>query len=246
MIIQGNRMNQNKNLSMFQQITLIQKDDHAQLKIGNIDTLENAKHTTYVPLTTAEFFHACKSQPIVFTKNENEKGCGVLLGLQQETNLFLTAKNQWRAGEYIPFFIRQYPFIYVQTGEVMSLAYDAACKAMNTRKGEPVFDEQGEASEATKKILEMMDQYQSDMNMTRACVAKLDELNLLVPFNPEVRLGEEGFRFEGFHAVDEEKFKQLSDTIKLELMNNGMYNLIIAHLLSVSNFEKLAAYKLQA
>lgn len=231
---------------MFKDITIIQKDLHKDLKVGQFDSLDFALNTSFVPISTVEFFHACKSQPIVFTKNENEKGCGVLLGLQQETNLFLTANNQWREGEYTPFFIRQYPFIYVQTGEVMSLAYDAACKAMNTRKGEPVFDEQGEASEATKKILEMMDQYQSDMNMTRAFVAKLDELNLLVPFNPEVRLGEEGFRFEGFHAVDEEKFKQLSVTIKLELINNGMYNLIIAHLLSVSNFEKLAAYKLQA
>lgn len=51
---------------MFQNITLIQKDDHAELKVGKIDSLEYAKNTTFVPLAIAEFFHACKSQPIVW------------------------------------------------------------------------------------------------------------------------------------------------------------------------------------
>ncbi len=230
---------------MYKQIIIIQKDQHSQLKIGHVDSIEYAKNTSFVPLSTTEFFHACKSQPIIFTKNDQSINCGALLGLKQEINLFVTTKNQWRAGEYLPYFIRQYPFIFVQTAEVLSLAYDTTCKAMNTKKGEPLFDEQGEASVASKRILSMMDQYQNDIQMTKMFVSKLDDLQLFVPFYPELQLGEEAFRFEGFYVVDEEKFKQLSDEIKIELMHNGMYNLIIAHLLSISNFEKLAAFQLQ-
>ncbi len=230
---------------MFKDITIIQKDLHKDLKVGQLDSLDFALNTSFVPISTTEFFAACKSQPILFSKNGDAIGCGTLLGLKQDTNLFLTPKKKWRAGEYSPFFIRQYPFIYIQTGEVMSLAYDASCKAVNSRKGEALFDEVGEASETAKKILAMMDQFQRDMTMTQRFIAKLSELNLLIPYNPQFQIAEEGYRFDGFMVVDEEKLKSLSDSDKLEMFNNGMYQLIIAHLLSLANFDKLAAYTLE-
>ncbi len=230
---------------MFNDITIIQKDQHKDLKVGQLDSLEFALNTSFVPISTSEYFGACKSQPILFMKNGDAIGCGALLGLKQDTNLFVPSKKKWRTGEYTPFFIRQYPFIYMQTGEVMSLAYDASCKAVNTRKGEALFEENGEPSETAKKILSMMDQYQSDMAMTQKFITKLSELNLLIPYAPQFKIGDEGYRFDGFMVVDEEKLKSLADSDKLEMFNNGMYQLIIAHLLSLANFNKLAAYILE-
>jgi hypothetical protein len=226
---------------MFKDIAIIQKDLHADHKVGQLESMSFSKKVSHVPTAVSEFFLGCKSQPILFVKNEEGYGCVSLVGLKQDTNLFLDAKQQWISGEYCPAFLRHYPFIFVQNGETLSLGYDAECKAVNTKKGESFFTKEGEPTEFSQNVLEVMNRYQADMQVTQAFTKKLDELGLLEPMSAEVRVGQDGYKFEGFFKISEEKLNGLTEETKLELLKMGYYNLIIAHLISLSSFDKLAA-----
>lgn len=224
---------------MYKDVLLIQKDLHKEIKFSPLDNMEFAATVSDTPISVAEFYYACKSQPIVFVENADEITPIALMGLKQGENLFLNKKNQWYHTEYCPIFLRHYPFVYIQTEQGLSLGYDKSSKNVNFKKGEPLFDANGELSELTKRILHSHDKFQSDMIVTRAFSKKLKELDLLTAFNPEVRIENNGYKFEGFLAVDENKFKSLSNEHKLELDQLGYYALIMAHLISLSNFQKL-------
>lgn len=225
---------------MFKDITIIQKDLHADHKVGQLESMAFSKKVSHVPTAVSEFFLGCKSQPILFVSNEGNFGCVSLVGLKQDSNLFLDVKQQWISGEYCPAFLRHYPFIFVQNGETLSLGYDAECKAINTKKGEAFFTKEGEPTEFSQNVLDVMNKFQGDMQITQAFTKKLSELELLEPMSAEVRVGQDGYKFEGFFKISEEKLNALSDDVKVELLKNGYYNLIIAHLISLSNFDKLA------
>ena len=77
------------------------------------------------------------------------------------------------------------------------------------------------------------------MQNTLVFTNKLKELDLLEPFSAQMSINNQNYGVEGFLRVNEEKFKVLSNDTKIELIDNGMYNLIIAHLISLSNFERL-------
>lgn len=226
---------------MFENIVMIQKDLHKDLKFDKIDTMAFAANISHIPVNVSEFYHVCKSQPILFIQNGENIASVALLGLKQDENLFLDKQNNWNKTEYCPIILRHYPFVYVQTGEVMSLGYDPLCKAVNHKKGNAIFDESGELTDLTKNILAAHDRFQHDMKITGAMIKKLQELKLLLPFNPEIRIEKNGYRFEGFLAIDEQKLNALSDKAKLDLHKLGYFSLIIAHLISLSNFNKLIA-----
>lgn len=226
---------------MYKNVELIQKELHKDLKIAPLENMSFASNVSHLAITISEFFHACKSQPIVFVKNDNSILPVVITGLKQDENLFLDKKKNWIDTEYCPLFLRQYPFVYIKTGDVMSLAYDKDCKAVNTKKGEPIFDDADNISELTKKVLFTLEQYQKNMEATHTLCNILNQLELFVPFTPEVRIGNDGYKFDGLYAVDEAKFHSLNDERKLELDKLGFYTLIVAHLISLSNFHKLIA-----
>lgn len=230
---------------MFENIALIKKEDHKDLKIGQIDSVDFARNSTFIPISAVEFFKACKSQPILFYKKDEQIECGILLGLKEKSNLFITSKRKWRTGEYIPSIVRQYPFIFVQTNEGASLAYDTSCKAINTKKGDSLFNKNGEISDKFNKIISGMEQFYKDLLMTKSLISKLIDLDLLMPYDLQIKISDEQYRLNGFMVIDEEKLNNLSDTDKLFIQSNGMYQLMIAHLLSLGNFEKLSAYVLE-
>lgn len=119
---------------MYKNVKLLSKDDK-NLKVDAIKGFRYAKKLTQCIITVDEFFKAAKSQPIVFAKNESGKYfASTLLGLEKETNNFVNGKGEWIKGEYIPAYVRRYPFIFIQDGQTLALAYDSDCKEINEKK----------------------------------------------------------------------------------------------------------------
>lgn len=223
---------------------IFQKDIHKDLKVAVNKSFTHIKDISIVPISNGEFSNACKSQPILFINKENEITPCALLGIKDGVNLFVDTKSQWFKHEYCPAFIRQYPFYYLNTGKNLVFGFDQNPEIINDKEGEALVDSNGNMTEFTQKIIDMLNVYQNDLERTKIFCQKLNELNLLVPFSPEFQVVNEKYKFDGFMVVDEKAFNKLSEKKKIELIKNGYYPLIIMHLLSINNLNKLVAYSL--
>lgn len=224
---------------MYSKLTIVNKSEHADLKFKQVSDMRYAEKVSHVVLTLGEYFAACKSQPILFVKTEKEIMSCALMGIQQDVNLFLDARKNWYATEYCPFFFKRYPFIYVPVKEKLTLAFDSECQSANTEQGEALFDEKGEQTEFTKKIVELMNRYQADTDNTIAFCKKVDEMGLLEPLDITLSVGSNKYKLESFLKVSEKRFNELTTEQKVELIDLGYYNFLVAHLISLANFEKL-------
>ncbi|MEF3191268.1 MAG: SapC family protein [Campylobacterales bacterium] len=227
---------------MYANVALLNSQTDKNLKVEPLKNWSFAASTNYALITVDEFYHACKSQPILFVKDANNNYSAVaILGLKEGQNLFVGSDQQWEKGEYIPAFLRRYPFIFVQQGETLALAYDKDCKAINTKKGEALFDKEGQPTSYTDGILKFMTEYQRSALRTQAFLNELATLELLEEVTVDIRVSGENLRFSGFLRINEQKLDGLDNEKKMALVANGMYKLIVAHLISMSNFDKLAA-----
>jgi hypothetical protein len=224
---------------MYKNVKLLTKSDK-DLKVDVVKSFKYAKELTQCIVTVDEFFKASRSQPIVFAKNEaGEYFATAILGVE-DANIFVNGKGEWSKGEYIPAYVRRYPFIFVQENNTLALAYDSECKEVNEKKGKDLFDAD-ENSEYLNSIMKFMQEYQNSSQKSAMFIKALDELGLLEDTNANLNIDGKKFTFTGFKRVNEKKLSELSDEDKLKLIKNGSYNLIVAHLISLSNFDKLAA-----
>ena len=201
-----------------------------------------ASVTNSVPITSFEFSQACQEYPIVFAMDELGGGVPLaLLGLRDAENLFIGKEGQWD-GYYIPAFVRRYPFI-LQNGAAkgeFTLLIDTEAEGFNAPDGEMLFNEDGSNSAMLNTAMEMMNQFNSAADVTAGFVRKLRELDLLTPRTINVTTAQgQSFGMTGFSAVDEAKLATLSDADLLSLTRSGYLFGIYAHLISLSNIQKL-------
>jgi len=223
---------------MYKKVKLLTKDDK-NLKVNKIEDFKYANELTQSIITVDEFFKASKSQPIVFAQRGEEYFASIVLGLEEGKNSFINSKNEWIQGEYIPAYVRRYPFIFVQENETLALAYDEACKEINTQDGESFFTPEGEQTEYVTNVMKFMENFQKSSQTTALFIKDLENLGLLEDANANMSIDGKKFAFTGFKRVNEEKLNSLSEEQTMKLIKNGSYKLIVAHLISMSNFEKL-------
>src|SRR5690606_39128282 len=88
--------------------------------------------------------------------------------------------------------------------------------------------------------IDFLNRYATDMEITSAFLAKLDELGLLVERNLRVTDSKgRNFHLNEFRIVDEAKLAQLDDSTLGELHRRGWLSWIYAHLISVGNVNQL-------
>lgn len=225
---------------MYSNVKLISKKD-TELKIDKIDSFDYAKELIQSIITADEFFKAAKSTPILFAKRDDEYIATTVFGIESGKNLLVDEDGKWLATEYIPAYIRRYPFIFVKENDLLALGVDTACKAVNEESGAALFNEDGENSEYLNRVMSFMDSYQKSSQKTSAFVKELDDLELLEDAQANITRDGKSFSFTGFKKVNEEKLNSLDEETLLKLVKNGSYKLITAHLISLSNFEKLVA-----
>ena len=89
--------------------------------------------------------------------------------------------------------------------------------------------------------MKFMESFQKSSVVTASFIKELDELGLLEDAKADMSVDGKKFAFTGFKRVNEEKLNALSEEQTLKLIKNGSYKLIVAHLISMSNFEKLVS-----
>ena len=202
-----------------------------------------AKHVNAVPLTAVEFGAASAEYAIVFTGTAGAYMPTVILGMRDRQNLYLNEDGSWRA-KYLPAFIRRYPFVFASSddGTRFTLCLDEAFSGCNQAGlGERLFDAEGTRTQYLEGVLNFLQQYQGQFQLTQAFCKKLHELDLLEPMQAQINLPTgEKVALTGFMAVNRDRMKKLSGEKLAELVQTNELELIYIHLHSIRNVSVMA------
>jgi hypothetical protein len=229
-------------MAMYQKVVALNKETHRNHKLKPISDLNFTADMQTIPVVPTEFVEAAKEYPIVFVKpspTSDEMQPMLLLGLKNGENLYAKKDGTWDA-RYIPAFIRRYPFIFATTGnDQYTLCVDSDYSGFSESEGTPLFDG-NEESAFLKELLSFVTNYHRDAQMTPQFVAKLQALDLLEERNlkAEMKDGRE-FTVRGFYVVNEDKLVKLDAAQAHELFTAGALALVYAHLISLSNMNRL-------
>jgi hypothetical protein len=229
---------------MYKNLEILNKINHKENRVKEIKDFSYAKNLMSIPITVSEFFEACKNYPIFFVKDKNDNWfTSVMLGFKENTNIFINDKGEWDKLHYVPAFVRRYPFVFVEQDnkEELLLALDkdnlSTSKEDNARK---LFDNKGENSEFLNNILAFLNQFRNDSIATKEFVKQLDAWELLEEKTATViTQNKEQFNINQLYIVNEEKLKHLSKKKRDEINDKNAIPLITAHLISLSNIQKL-------
>lgn len=206
---------------------------HEKLGLDDSSDASFASATQAIPITLAEFPAICRTYPIVFVGRDNPQPVAIV-GVRQQQNLFVGPDGSWKKGAYVPGYVRRYPYILVREtdGENFALCVDRASPRVKEGGAHPLFDA-GKPSEATEKALEFCAAFQRQAAATEAFVARMRELELLIPNQAQFNLANgEMVRIADYFVLDERKLQELPDDAFLALRRDGFMAGIYCHLIS--------------
>ena len=222
----------------------VSAERHADWSVETGVDFAYSRNTNSVPLTSVEFERAVRQYPIVFVATgEDEVMPVAVLGLEPRQNVFIAADGTWR-GDYIPAFIRRYPFIFASDAEQQqfTLCIDESFAGCNQeQRGEPLFDGEGKPSAYLSRILGFLGEYQNQHQKTLAFTATLKQHGLLEEVRADVKTRSgAAASVTGFLAVQRERLMALPDDVLAGFVRNDYMGLIYLHWRSLSCFPELA------
>jgi hypothetical protein len=201
-----------------------------------------ANATNSVPLMAIEFFKAAAEYSVVFAGDKERIMPTAILGVQNDSNLYVDEDGKWTA-KYIPAFVRRYPFVFssADDGKTFTLCIDEDYGGVNKEgRGNRLFDGEGNRSDYLNRVLDFLKEYQSEYNRTQALCKRLRELDLLEPMQAQIKLkAGQQVSLTGFQAVSRKKLNDLPAETLAELAKTGALELIYVHLFSMQNFTEM-------
>ena len=184
-----------------------------------------AEQTNSVPIVIQEFFEVAKCYPIVFTLGETPMAVAIL-GLEQ-SNYFITKEHGWRPHHYIPAYVRQYPFIFLeQPGEdTLYLTIDECAPHFCYAPPEgasPLYTQDGKPTPVTENALQFCSALYAQHKATRELCQWLKDNDLLIPSQSDARLGSgKELKLGGFQIINEKAFNQLPERTLVKLRDKA-------------------------
>lgn len=224
---------------------------HGKMKIRGVDKAPSVGTTHAIPATVDEFPLLARHYPIIFAIGDDPVPL-VLMGLTEGVNAFMDENGvPLDRNLYVPAYVRRYPFLLARLrpdSDELSLCFDPTIGAIGDfEDGEPLFEENGEPSQATKSILQFCEQFETAGQRTAAFVEDLKKADLLM--DGEVAIQPEGapqpFTYRGFRMVDEEKLREMRGDELRKFNQSGLLPLIYAHLFSLSQIRDLFARQIE-
>jgi hypothetical protein len=206
---------------------------------AELDFAFSAK-TNAVPLTVPEFSLAARHYPIIFIGDELVPS--VALGMRQDDNLFVDVKGGWEQGQYIPAYIRRFPFILLGApgDERLQLGIDDDARS-NKPDARSLFDGEKE-TETVTQALSLCEQFHGAFMMTAEFSKALAEAEITESRALEMQMPDGTTQpVVSFVGINEEKFRELPDATFLDWRKKGWLHAVYFHLQSLNNWEFLMA-----
>ena len=229
----------------------LNRETHKNLRLKGVSNAKFAMNVHSVPITGAEFGVAARDLLIVFAgPDAANSGPVALLGLRENENLYVDAEGQWAPNIYVPAFVRRYPFVLAEkpanvVGDDFTVFLDEHYEGFNTTEGERLFKEDGTDTEMLANAVGFLSEFQQNVARTKWFVEQLSKHDLLEPRN--IRLQKDGkdgaegrsINLNGLFVVNENKLRTLDEKTALEFAREGMFGWIYAHILSLTNIDRL-------
>ena len=229
---------------MFEQMVPVNKVRHGGKKVRSSNDFHFASkfHVAYV--TVHEFARAAAIYPLVFLEADDDFRPVVLMGLDAGENLFVDSEGNW-SGSYIPAIIRRYPFALTKAAEADQyiVCVDEASDLLSDTEGSPLFDEQGNPTQVIENVKRYLVELQQMDTLTHEFSKFLIQNNLFTPLNMRVNTASQVRNITGCYVINEERLNNFSDAKFIEIRQKGYLPAIYAHLISLSQIERLASLK---
>lgn len=238
------------NPPMYENLVPVDRVQHknTRMKIG-APVLDRVTQLNSLFIAVAEFADASLEYPVVFVRvgqvAEGQRPAIAPLavfGLKQGSNLFVK-DGQW-TGRYVPAYVRRWPFAMArieENGTDMALCLDMGSGAFSETDGEPLFKEDGEASDLLLNAKQFCEDFEREAERTRQACELLQDLDLLQDMRFEAQLPSgEKLDVDGFMTINEKALAELPDAKIVELHRNGLLEVITMHRLSLRLMSRLA------
>ncbi len=201
-----------------------------------------AKQTNSFLLATSEFESASADYPIVFVGNR-EHGCvpTVVVGLFNQNNAMVNEQGQWKAGVYVPAFVRRYPFVMMeQPDKQLCVGIDAAYAGWGSQ-GNRLFKDDGSHTDLLEHATRFLTDFHQHMLATQEFCRALQAHDLLVDRFVEISGGPQvpPRSLRDFYVIDRARLHQLPDELLLRWARGPELSWVHAHLASLSQFKRL-------
>ncbi|MEN9321509.1 MAG: hypothetical protein RL039_1322 [Pseudomonadota bacterium] len=234
----------------FRALTALDTERHAQLRLpAERKHFGFAAQATLLPLTVAEVGPALRHYPIVLVAEGQQLALVAMTGLGDSGNRFVQPSGEWRAGTYIPAYVRGYPFIAVRPSADAEpvLAFDPQAQdfaqAQGQTQGQRLIGADGQPSEQLKGILAFHAEYRQLAERTQAMAQALREAGVLEEGGLQLQgaAGTAPQKIGGFWVVSESRLKALSGPALQKLMDADALGLAYAQLFSMGSLPQLFA-----
>ena len=220
-------------------------DLHADHGIVQRTDMAFARETHAIPVTVDEFVMCQRHYPIVFSDGADGVPLA-LVGLKENENLFVDETGKWKAGAYIPAYIRRHPFMLARLtpdADVLSLVFDDQSGLVAEGAGDRLFDAEKQPTDMTKGVLQFCEQFEQAIGRTRSFMDELGKLGLLMEGQAQIQNPgmAEPATYGGFRMIDEKKLQNIRGDQARKMVQNGMLGIVYAHLFSLSQMRELYA-----
>lgn len=227
----------------YTKIVPLSKVQHQQLNVTPLKDYKHTRTTNSVYITAVEFLAAAREYPIVFgAGNDGSISSLVILGLKNNENVFVGKKGEW-LGNYIPAYIRRYPFILAEDKKHsgnFAVCIDEGYTGFNKKKsGTKLFADDGTETPFLQKSIAFLKEYQNHIQQTRIFCNRINELKLLEPMQARVESKGKKQMLGGFQCVSRKRLKELPAEALHGLAGIDYLELIYAHLHSLANLDHL-------
>lgn len=227
---------------IYESVCPVTQQRHGNWGIEGGNRYDFARNVHFVPLVAAEIPYAAREFMVVFGGKEDEVFPVAVLGMKERQNCYVTEEGAWDA-QYVPAFVRRYPFVFSQTEDKskLTLCIDESWDGFNQEgRGERLFDDRGERTPFLERLLGFQQDYHRNFEQTKLYCKRLQELDLLDAKKADFELPSgEKLSFGPFKAVSRDKLNALSAKKLAELAMTGALEIVYAQMWSMSNLSTM-------